>query len=412
MTKTSVAERIRQFNHGRDPERLRLKYKAMRKGTFPFFRGTCHLFYQDWPRRSPLNEAPSAWLCGDLHLENFGTYKGDNRLEYFDLNDFDEAVLAPCTWDVTRLLTSTLVGATSLQWSRPEVRMLCTAFLEAYGNALAQGRARWVERETAEGMVRELLQALRARTQAQLLNKFTVMRKGARKLEGKRVLPAPAADRRTVKRFMRAFAARQADPRFFRVRHVARRIAGTGSLGVKRYVILIEGKGSPNRNALLDLKLAPPSAVESFVPAPQPTWRTPAERVVAVQQRLQAASPALLQAVEIDGESYVLRELQPLEDRLDLEASAGTVRRLRTALQTMGEVTAWAHLRASGRQGAAVADQLIDFGRDRRWHRQAFAYAEAYSRQVTRDWRAFRQAMDDGFFKQAAGSKGSSRTNR
>ena len=119
----SVAERIRRFNAGRDPERLRLKYKAMHKDPFAFLRGTCHLFYEDWPARSPLNDAPLAWICGDLHLENFGTFKGDNGLEYFDLNDFDEAILAPCTWDITRLVTDKIVAA---DWDANEYRGMIT----------------------------------------------------------------------------------------------------------------------------------------------------------------------------------------------------------------------------------------------------------------------------------------------
>ena len=92
----NVIERILIFNQGRDPDRLMLKYRAMRNDTFAFLRGTCHLFYQDWPANSSLNDAPSAWICGDLHLENLGSFKGDNRLTYFDVNDFDEAALAPC----------------------------------------------------------------------------------------------------------------------------------------------------------------------------------------------------------------------------------------------------------------------------------------------------------------------------
>ena len=81
----SVAARILRFNEGRDPERLDMKYEAMRQSPFAFFRGTCHLFWEDWPRDSPLNSAPVTWVCGDLHFENFGTYKGDNRLVYFDI---------------------------------------------------------------------------------------------------------------------------------------------------------------------------------------------------------------------------------------------------------------------------------------------------------------------------------------
>jgi uncharacterized protein (DUF2252 family) len=93
---------------------------------------------------------------------------------------------------------------------------------------------------------------------------------------------------------MRVFAASQPHPSFFRVCDVARRIAGTGSLGVERYVILVEGRGSPNSNALLDLKIAQPSALAPYVKQKQPRWHSAAERVVAVQQRLQAASPARL----------------------------------------------------------------------------------------------------------------------
>ena len=28
---------------------------------------------------------PISWLCGDLHLENFGSFNRDNRLVYFDM---------------------------------------------------------------------------------------------------------------------------------------------------------------------------------------------------------------------------------------------------------------------------------------------------------------------------------------
>ena len=80
----------------------------MRASAFAFMRGTCHLFYDQLPRSGVFKSAPPVWVCGDLHLENFGSYKGDNRLVYFDINDFDEAALAPVSWDLVRLLTSLL----------------------------------------------------------------------------------------------------------------------------------------------------------------------------------------------------------------------------------------------------------------------------------------------------------------
>ena len=58
-----------------------------------------------------------------------------------------------------------------------------------------------------------------------------------------------------------AFAATQPNPKFFEVLDIACRIAGTGSLGVERFVVLVEGKGSPDGNYLLDIKEAKPSAM-------------------------------------------------------------------------------------------------------------------------------------------------------
>ena len=91
-----------------------MKYRNMRTSPFVFLRATCHLFYERVAPDLHAMQAPLTWCMGDMHLENFGSYKGDNRLAYFDLNDFDEAVLAPTHWDLIRFLTSILVGAKSL----------------------------------------------------------------------------------------------------------------------------------------------------------------------------------------------------------------------------------------------------------------------------------------------------------
>ena len=47
---------------------------------------------------------PAVWLNGDLHIENFGTYRGDNRLVYFDIGDFDDGALGPLGRDLMRFL--------------------------------------------------------------------------------------------------------------------------------------------------------------------------------------------------------------------------------------------------------------------------------------------------------------------
>lgn len=395
-----VAKQIKLFNAGRDPERLALKLKKMRADPFIFLRGTCHLFYARLPREPLLTTAPLAWLCGDLHLENFGSFKGDNRLAYFDINDFDEAILAPCTLDLVRFLASVQLGARSLSVKPPEAAQLCRVFIDAYAAALAEGKARWVERETAVGLVKDLLGGLGERKRPAFLDTRSELKGKHRRIrcDGKKALPVSDAQRADIEAFLARFAQTQPDPGFFKPLDIARRIAGTGSLGVARYIILVEGKGSPDANYLLDLKQALPSSLAPWVATPQPPWPDEASRVVTLQKRLQAIPMAFLQAVELEGEPFILRGLQPSEDRVALDAWNGKLRRLEEVLGTMGQVVAWAHLRSAGRQGSAIADALVDFGQQSAWRQALIEQADHAAASVEADWQAYAAAFDAGYF--------------
>lgn len=390
--KPDVVERIREFNKGRDPERLARKYRAIADNPFSFLRGTCHLFYEDFPASDFLSDAPAGWLCGDLHLENFGTYKGENRLTYFDLNDFDEGILAPAHWDLSRFLVSTLVAAESIKLNPAQAIALCQRFLDVYASNLACGTARWIERTTATGMVRNLLSELRKRPRAALLDSRTDIKGGKRKLrlDGKKALPIDVESHESIGSFMKDFAKTQDRPEFFKVLDIARRIAGTGSLGLERYVILVRGRGGAEGNFLLDFKYQPPSSLVPFVRIKQPVWESEAQRVVSIQRHAQAIPPAFLSAVSIADRSYVLRELLPSQDRIALDQWDGKLRRLEGVIQTMGEVVAWAHIRANSRQGSAGIEEWTAFGnKSTTWRKTLLDYAQSYAQQVKKDWQSF-----------------------
>ena len=389
---------IVRFNERREEERLALKYRAMRASPFAFFRGSAHLFWEDLARDNAIPAAPAVWACGDLHLENFGSFRGDTGLVYFDLNDFDEAALAPATWEIARFVTSVFVAGSSLRLENSETTELASIFLSAYRAALIDGKARWLERTTAKGMVRTLLRQVKRRTSALLLASKTEIHDGHRRIliDGRRALPATDAQRKLVKGWARHFAASQSNPKFFRILDAARRVAGTGSLGVQRFVLLVRGEGSPEGNVLLDAKEAKPSSLASFSPHAQPAWRDEATRVVKVQRRMQAIAPAFLRSVKMGRTSFVVRELQPTEDRLLLSSARGHTHRLRVVMQTMGHATAWAQLRSAGRDGSANADELIAFGRSTGWRRALLAYGRQYSRVVERDYKTFVVSHEDG----------------
>lgn len=308
----NIVKRILMANQGRDRERLAMKYRALRSGPFPFLRGTCHL------------------LFGSLGMPDH------------------------------------------------QVSALAARLTADYAQALASGKTGWAERDTAQGVVRDLLDQLRVRNRVAYLNGRTRLVRKRRRLlvDGRRALPVTEAERDAVCATVHAFAAGRRNPDFFRVLDVGRRIAGTGSVGVARYVLLVEGDGSPDRNYLFDL---------------------------SVQQRMQALSAACLHPLSHAGQGFVLRALLPSEDRLPFERFGTELEHIETAVSLLARCLARARLRSSGRQGSASADDLIDFAARKKWHGQVAQAAAAMAVQVNADWAVYAAAYDAGQFQVAFG---------
>jgi uncharacterized protein (DUF2252 family) len=393
-----VARRVLEYNHGRDPVRLGIKFRAMREQPFTFFRATAHLFYEYRDLLDPVTGAPAVWSSGDVHVENFGCFKGDNRLTYFDLNDFDEAALGPLSWDLVRLLASALLGAGRPRLTDGERVEICRDLLGHYAGTLAGGKARWIERATAEGPIRRLLRQAKRRTRRALLAERT--RRGGKsrrfRSDPTRMLAATAGEHRAVAALLRRVGAREPNPGFYRVHDVVRRVAGMASLGVTRFAVLVEGRGSPNNNYLLDLKAAQPSVLAAASPCRQPRWASEAERVVTVQSWVQAVYPALLSATVLGKEALVLRELQPTADRLRSSDWRSEGAGLAHLVRAAAGVTAWGHLRAAGRHGADGIDTLIAFGRDRQWRPRVVRSAVEAARRAVAEWEDFSESYDRG----------------
>src|ERR1700689_4007874 len=108
---SSVVNKINEYNAGIPAILQEIKWDALKESPFRFLRGTCHLFAQDFVKLYKYKPKVKSWICGDLHFENFGSYRGENRLVYFDLCDFDEAILASPEPEIARFLTSIIVAA-------------------------------------------------------------------------------------------------------------------------------------------------------------------------------------------------------------------------------------------------------------------------------------------------------------
>lgn len=203
------------------PADLAEKNRLMKQSPFVFLRGT----YWRWAEQSmelfpDLANAPVVLAVGDIHLENFGTWRDvDGRLVW-GVNDFDEATYMPYALDLVRLGASAALGANARSSEIPE---LCDAILSGYRNGLADPSPVVLDRDWSW---------LRGR----VIVPEDVRQKFWKKVRARHTETAPP-------RFRQALRDAMPDPEV--EFDTARRVAGTGSLGRPRWIAVAEWRGAP-----------------------------------------------------------------------------------------------------------------------------------------------------------------------
>ena len=118
---------------------LNLKHKSMREAAFPFLRATFYRWSQVWPKVCPAaGKVPAVLAVGDLHVENFGTWRDIEGRLIWGINDFDEASFMPYTIDLVRLSTSAhlAIDAAHLALGKKDA---CDSILKGYKDSLVAG---------------------------------------------------------------------------------------------------------------------------------------------------------------------------------------------------------------------------------------------------------------------------------
>jgi hypothetical protein len=200
---------------------LERKHAKMRADSFSFLRATYWRWAETVLELYPETvDAPTVLAVGDIHLENFGTWRdADGRLAW-GVSDFDEAAEMPYALDLIRLATSALVAGTP-----PGVTAasLCAAILKGYLRGLSAPHPLILDRDL--GWLRDLV-VVPEKERA----KFW------KKIDGAKPEPAPA-------RYRRAIAAAMPEARL--AVRTARRTAGSGSLGRPRWIGVADWRGAP-----------------------------------------------------------------------------------------------------------------------------------------------------------------------
>lgn len=372
----SLEQRITEFHRNRNQSTLALKYKLMAEDEFAFYRGTCHLFYEDLHSEAALAHGPLVWTCGDLHVENFGSYRAFNGLTYFDINDFDEAILAPAGYDLSRFLCSIGMASHLWKYSAKEAEELMISVLKEYTKQLAMGKAYAIEKETSPRLIQEFFEMAERKKEKEMIKSRINKKKEKLKIIKNKTLAVDKNKYHEVKASVNSHLREHYG--FLKVRDVAFRVAGTGSLGIKRYAILVEDVRE-DKWRLLDVKQAFPSSLAPYVTTTQPKWHSDAERVTSVQSLMQYALPRFLGTLTIGGEGFTLKQLQPTAQKIDHSLCHRKMKNIETVMVTMARAVASAQLRSSSRKGSADVDALIKFSLNSFWQNDLVQVALKYT---------------------------------
>ena len=245
---------------------LRKKKEKMSQHPFPFFRGTFYRWVQLWTQLSDdFQDAPTVRCVGDLHLENFGTWRDAEGRLVWGVNDFDEAYRLPYVFDLVRLLASIILAQQAKLITLKPVAA-CKQILSGYRESFAAGGRPLVLAENNSELLEMALKSL--------ANPITFWQKVEEEKNHKESTQITAA-RKHASRILK-----QSLPTAAPVVKILPRVAGIGSLGRPRFVAVSEwngGKVAREAKALVASACIWSSGIK---PPPESLYETTVDRAV------------------------------------------------------------------------------------------------------------------------------------
>jgi uncharacterized protein (DUF2252 family) len=301
------------------------------------------------------------WITGDQHLSNFGAWRNRGGNVVFSVNDFDEAAIYDFHIDVLRLAVSICNHGFTNGLNDEEVRDALEAFTYTYVKTVIDyvwnDRALLFELDsyTSKGALRDfLVNVENEMSLAKQMHKFTeVGHDGMRRFirdDDTRLEDVPERIERKIREEITStrygatmmhmgWKVRGWDDDFFTVLDVVRRVdSGVGSYGVDRYYVLLKGEdvlleeeeGVLSSSVILDVKFEPVSSVSRIIndidypDRDVKAWykymfRNDADRASQAQQRLTSYTDPFVGYLDIDGETYIVRQRSPYKSSFNID---------------------------------------------------------------------------------------------
>ena len=387
-----------------------VRYARMIASPFAFLRGAAAIMAPDLAP-SPVTGL-TVQACGDMHLANFGVFASAERNLVFGINDFDETLPAPWEWDLKRLVASFVIAGRFLGFDRVLCGAASQAAVSSYRRHMREyaqlgNLETWYTTIKEQDVLAALSPSMRKRTEqftakARKRNHLQVLEKMTDLVDDKHhiVEQAPLIVRETrtekgtplaraVDALLGIYLAslppdRRALLSRYRLRDVARKVVGVGSVGTRCWVALFEGASAADP-LFLQFKQAQESVLAPFVKAPRVEHQ--GRRVVEGQRLIQGAPDIFLGWGDGEGHHFYVRQLRDMKGGVDLEP--GTVRS--QGLVEYGMLCGWALALAHAKSGdAAMIAGYV--GKSEALDDALTGFAFAYADQTERDHAALEKA--------------------
>lgn len=384
------------------PSLLPIKYQRMSSSPFAFFRGAVPIMAADLAIQP--NTGIAVQLCGDAHLQNMGCFAAPDGSLVFDINDFDETIQGPWEWDVKRMATSIILAGRASGHTRAERHNAAEAFVNSYCERIEEfadqpiltSARHQIHRISKVAPISAALQQSERARPLDLLKKYT--EPDERGLHFKAVENSlwrvKGKERQSVLQSVLAYkdSLRAANLHlfgFFRPMDVGFKVVGTGSVGLRDYVILMIGNGK--RDPLfLQIKQEVHSAYAPYLKSNLASHH--GQRVAEGQTKLQPLSDLLLGWTTIGDQHYLVRQLNDHKGNINLQALKGDG--LSSLASVAGEILARGHARSG--DSLQIKGYIGDPGKLARFILQ---YAVDYADLTEEDFELFQKAAKNGQIK-------------
>jgi len=396
-------EKIIEYNRNFHRPSLAHKVARLAGSPFGFFRGTYHLFAYDitqGPFRKASSLKSSGPIVADLHTENFGSFRSITNEIVYDINDFDETTTGLYEWDLWRLATGITLAAHDAGLRVGDGLNAAETMLRSYLHMLGKmaglkKREAFVDLEYTKS-VRRLLNVAGEKSRVEFMKTMAEEHEPGKfilKLNEKYIAIKPGErseiERSLAKYLKRCVASPKAAPTKYTFQDAAFRFAGSGSLGRKRYALLL-GKGRDKRETFDSLRLIEwKDSLDSSLDSQQPeAGKRRGKQVIADTLAFQVRPKRYLGHLIAFGGPMQARELGANDCRFDHKQFASP-EPFRAVSEVFGGITARVHLVATlGEVGPRRMLREITGAEDRFVYR-TLSFAASYAEQVLEDYAAF-----------------------